>query len=238
MPVGACSRDERYRIPQRSSPEGNRIPETDYVAGHVLCERCSRIRDKSAMLRTLRGDYTKPEVFFHSQNLRQLLESSAAGCHLCAIMSQNIDLGRVEGHPDGGIVAKCWSMPLQYTSSKVFWITLRQLNQNGQAVIHTESDYSRIEELLAACDYDMLTYSHDIGQAVISEIDGTTPPLSPLSIIPLVWLRPITDQMRNGIRSRHSLLPSDDELRATSTYINWLTRNDGCGEILAASMHS
>lgn len=152
----------------------NRLPETDYVVGHVLCESCSRIRDRSAMFKVLNGEEHEPEVFFHSRSLRQLLESSASGCHLCAIMCQDIDLGqfRGEGQLDGEIVAKCWGERLQPNAlHKVFWIKLRQLNQNGQAVIGAESDCSRIEEILEACDYDTLTCSHDIGQALISEFD-------------------------------------------------------------------
>lgn len=153
----------------------NNLPETDYVAGHVLCERCSRIRDKSAILKGLAGDDYQPGVFFHSRNLRQLLESSAAGCHLCTILFQRIDLGRVEHQTDdgGGIVARCWSMPLPSAPSGVFCISLRRLNQNGQAATHAEGDYSRIEGLLVAGDYNVLTYPNDIGEAWISEIDGT-----------------------------------------------------------------
>lgn len=124
----------------------------------------------------LGGDDNKPEVFFHSQSLRQLFESSAAGCHLCAILCQQTDLEQVEGQPDGGIVATCWMTLLAPAPSKVVYITLQQLNQDGQALIHTKSDSFSMEGLLAACDYAKLTYGHSIGEALISEIDGTTPP--------------------------------------------------------------
>lgn len=166
----------------------NRLLETDYVVGHVLCESCSRIRDRSAMLKVLSGEEHEPEVFFHSRSLRQLLESSASGCHLCTIMCQDIELGQFggEGQLDGGMVAKCWGERLQPNAPhKVFWIKLRQLNQSGQAAIGAESDHSCIEEILAACDYNAVTCSHDIGQALISEFDGIYIPRPPSSIVPL-----------------------------------------------------
>ena len=156
------------------------------MAGHVLCERCSRIRDKSAILKSVRTHSRDDieEVFFHSRNLRQLFESSAAGCHLCAIFSQGIDLRRDEIRTHGrGIVAIFDSMPLLSapSPSKAFWITLRGLNEVEQAVIQDESDYSRIEELLAR--FGDTTGCLDICMVLVSHIDGTTHPNIPIILV-------------------------------------------------------
>ncbi|KAK3392130.1 heterokaryon incompatibility protein-domain-containing protein [Sordaria brevicollis] len=156
----------------------NRLVETDYVAGHILCESCSRIFDRGAIFKRLVDKDHHQEVFIHSQNLRQLLESSAAGCHLCTILCQDIELrghfGGEEGQLGAGsgmVVAKCWGERLQpKTHVKVFWIKLRLLNQRGQAMVGAEGGRDRIEEILAGCDYDAVTCSQDIGQALISEM--------------------------------------------------------------------
>ena len=63
-----------------------------------LCDRCSYVLKSDALWRPSSlgcNGTVKYDVFFHSRNVKQLLESAAAGCHLCAqVRKESNDLER------------------------------------------------------------------------------------------------------------------------------------------------
>lgn len=113
-PIGTRQKSRSPILCQR--PHGNETP--GVVPANVLCSRCSRIINKSKLIRVLlSGDkeqirkeaqenYTN-EAFFHSYTICDILASGTAGCHICSIISTSQEIedhGLDRKDPDAGII--------------------------------------------------------------------------------------------------------------------------------------
>ena len=94
------------------------------VTPHQLCDRCSTVARKSAVLQECfrrldegdqrRQDWRRCEIFYHSSGVEDLARSSQAGCHICTIVHESLTKSAAAPiREHGPVLVKVGIEPLQ-----------------------------------------------------------------------------------------------------------------------------